>query len=252
MNNSPLVSRTLVLVYGVVSYFIGVAGLACIVIALAKLIPFGFLVSRQLSMPILWNLVLVTIWGTIHSTMARDSFKRWITSVIPPAAERPTYVLVSGITSILLIGYWQAVPGVIWTATSPVSVALLWALFAFGWVYLLASTFAINHFDLFGLRQVYLNFTNQPEPPIQFTKRAMYRFTRHPIQTGVLIGIWAIPEMTATHIVLSVGFTIYIFIGLWFEEKDLVKDIGKPYEQYRQETGKVLPRFWRRTVTSDQ
>jgi protein-S-isoprenylcysteine O-methyltransferase Ste14 len=247
VNDSRLVGRILVLVYGVVSYFIGVAGLACIIVALAKLIPFGFLVSGQSGTPILWNLALVAAWGIIHTTMARDRFKRLITSLIPTAAERPTYVLVAGITSILLIGFWQIVPGVIWKMSGPVSVALLWTLFAFGWVYLLASTFAINHFDLFGLRQVYLNFTSQPEPPIQFTKRAMYKFTRHPIQTGVLIGIWAIPEMTATHIVLSIGFTVYIFIGLWFEERDLVKDIGEPYEQYRRETGKVLPKFSRRS-----
>jgi len=244
VSNSSSVSRTLVLIYGVVSYFVGVAGLACIIFALAKLIPFGFLVSRELGPPVLWNLVLVAIWGIVHSGMARDGFKRRITHMIPAAAERPTYVLIAGITSILIIGLWQPVPGVIWTASSPVAVVLLWTLFAFGWVYLLAATFAINHFDLFGLRQVYLNFTNQPEAPIQFTKRAMYRFTRHPIQTGVLIGIWATPEMTATQIVLSIAFTIYIFIGLWFEEKDLIKHIGAPYEQYRKETGKVLPKFW--------
>ena len=104
----------------------------------------------------------------------------------------------------------------------------------------------INHFDLFGLRQVYGHFTNQPLARLKFVKRAMYRFTRHPIQTGVLIGVWVTPNMTATQIVLSIGFTIYIFIGLWFEERDLVKEIGEPYEQYRKETGMVLPKFIRR------
>ena len=240
------VSRTLVLVYGVVSYFIGVGGLACIIVALAKLIPFGFLSSVQAPLPIVWDLALVAIWGGVHTAMARVRFKDLITRIIPEAAERPTYVLIAGISSFMLIGLWQAVPGVIWSVTNASAVAVLWSVFAFGWIYLLASTFAINHFDLFGLRQVYLNFRNQPRPPIPFVKRAMYRFTRHPIQTGVLIGIWATPEMTATQIVLSIGFTAYIFIGLWFEEKDLVKDIGEPYEQYRQEAGMVLPRFYKR------
>ena len=236
-------SRSLILVYGIVSYVIGVSGLACIIIALATLIPFGFLSADQVSTPIIWNVVLVGVWGLVHTIMARDSFKRLLTRLVPEAAERPTYVLVAGITSILLVGLWQTVPGVIWSVTNPKAAALIWTIFAFGWIYLLASTFAINHFDLFGLRQVYLNFKSQIPPPIQFTKRAMYRFTRHPIQTGVLIGIWAIPEMTATHIILSVGFTVYILVGLWFEEKDLIKDIGEPYEQYRHETGKLFPKF---------
>ncbi len=243
---ASFVSRTLVLVYGVASYFIGIGGLACIIFALAKLIPFGFLSSVQAPLPIIWDLALVAIWGGVHTAMARVRFKDLITRIIPEAAERPTYVLVAGISSILLVGLWQAVPGVIWSVTNASAVAVLWSLFAFGWIYLLASTFAINHFDLFGLRQVYLNFRNQPRPPIPFVKKAMYRFTRHPIQTGVLIGIWATPEMTATQMVLSIGFTAYIFIGLWFEEKDLVKDIGEPYEQYRQEAGMVLPRFYKR------
>ena len=178
--------------------------------------------------------------------MARVRFKQLITKIIPEAAERPTYVLVAGISSIMIIGFWQIIPGVIWSVTDGFTVVLLWSLFAFGWIYLVASSFAINHFDLFGLRQAYLNFRNHPRPPIQFLKKAMYRFTRHPIQTGVLIGIWAAPEMTATQLVLSIGFTGYIFIGLWFEEKDLDRDIGEPYKQYRQEAGMVLPRFHKR------
>lgn len=237
------VNRTLVLIYGVASYLIGVAGLACIIFALAKLIPFGFLIEKQTAESIPWNIFLVTVWGVIHTAMARDGFKRWLTNLIPEPAERPTYVLVAGFTSFLLIGLWHPIPKVIWSISNDVATLSIWIVFAFGWIYLLASTFAINHFDLFGLRQVYLNYRNQPRPPLEFTKRAMYRFTRHPIQTGVLIGIWATPEMLGAQLVLSIGFTIYIFVGLWFEEKDLLKDIGAPYERYRQETGKVLPKF---------
>lgn len=239
-------SRSLVLLYGVISYVVGVAGLGCIVVALAKLIPFGFLNSSDAANPIIWNSVLVVLWGLSHSGMARKGFKNWITKIVPDAAERSTYVLVSGVASILLIGLWQAVPGVIWSVQNPTGVTLLWTLFGFGWVYLLASTFAINHFDLFGLRQVYMHFMSQPLQPLKFVKTAMYRFTRHPIQTGVLIGIWATPEMTATQLILSIGFTVYIFVGLWFEEKDLVKDIGEPYVQYQREAGKVLPKLFGR------
>jgi protein-S-isoprenylcysteine O-methyltransferase Ste14 len=240
---ASFISRAIILLYGIVSYFIGVAGLACIILALVKFIPFGFLNPGQTSVPIVWNLVLVALWGIVHTVMARDSFKAVLTKIVPEAAERPTYVLVAGITSVLLVGLWQPVGGVIWSVTNPTAAIAIWVVFVFGWIYLLASTFAINHFDLFGLRQVYLNYTNQIPTPLAFTKRAMYRFTRHPIQTGVLIGIWAVPVMTATHVLLSIGFTLYIIVGLWFEEKDLVKDIGAPYEQYRQETGKLFPKL---------
>jgi protein-S-isoprenylcysteine O-methyltransferase Ste14 len=132
---------------------------------------------------------------------------------------------------------------VLWSVANDGIAIFLWGLFAFGWAYLLAATFAINHFDLFGLRQVYLYFRNQPRSPLRFVKTAMYRFSRHPIQTGVLIGVWATPEMTMTQLPLSVGFTVYIFVGLWFEERDLVKDIGRPYEEYRLEAGRFLPRI---------
>ncbi len=241
---ASLPGRGIVLLYGAISYLVGVAGLVCIILALATLIPFGFLNPSDTGNPIIWNLVLVALWGLSHSGMARPSFKNWICKLIPDAAERSTYVLVSGVVSVLLIGWWRPVPGVIWSVTNPLAVAMLWLLFGFGWVYLLASTFVISHFELFGLRQVYLYFTGQRRTPLQFVKKAMYRFTRHPIQTGVLIGIWATPEMTATQLVLSLGFTAYIFIGLWLEERDLVREIGEPYVQYQAETGKVLPRIF--------
>lgn len=240
--------RIVVLLYGLLSYVVGVAGLGCIILALAKLIPFGFLSDQDAAFPVPWNLVLVLLWGLSHSIMARKSFKDWIGKIIPVAAERSTYVLVAGVASILLIGLWQAVPGVVWSVTTPLGVSLVWALFGFGWLYLLASSFAINHFDLFGLRQVYMHFLDKPLPPLEFVKTAMYRTTRHPIQTGVLIGIWVTPEMTATQIVLSIGFTVYIFVGLWFEERDLVDAIGEPYEQYKRETGKVFPKIFGRSA----
>lgn len=243
--NASLLSRSIVLLYGVISYFIGVTGLAFLVLMCAQLLPTGFLSPQTTSYPMLWNLTLVTLWGIIHSVMARENFKQMLTRILPESAERPSYVLIAGITSILMVGLWQTVPGTIWTAQDPMLVMFLWGLFAFGWIYLLAASFAINHFDLFGLRQVYLNFQNQPRPDISFTKRAMYRFSRHPIQTGVLIGIWATPEMTMTQIGLSAGFTVYIFIGLWFEEKDLIKHIGEPYEQYRREAGMFLPKLFK-------
>lgn len=238
-------TKLLILVYGIFSYFIGVIGLVCIIAALAGVLPYGFWLSDTPPSvpPIIWNAGLVAIWGVIHSLMARPSFKAAITHVIPEAAERSTYVLVAGITSAALIGFWQTMPGQVWDLTALPAVYILWGLFIIGWAFLLAATFAINHFDLFGLRQVFINFRSQPRSPLKFTQRAMYKYIRHPIQTGVLIGVWATPSMSMTQIVLSLGFTIYIFIGLWFEERDLIREHGDDYQRYRQSAGKVLPKF---------
>ena len=238
-------SKSIVMLYSIISYFMGVIGLVCIIAALAGLMPYGFWLERSAMNvnPYLWNLGLVAIWGFIHTAMARPGFKRWLTRMIPAAAERSTYVLVAGITSVLLIALWKNIPGVIWNIGSAPLAFALWGLFIFGWVFLLASTFAINHFDLFGLRQAYLNFKNRPQPPLKFVKRAMYRYIRHPIQTGVLIGVWATPMMSQTQICLSIGFTLYIFIGLWFEERDLIAEHGDEYRAYRRTAGKLLPKI---------
>jgi methanethiol S-methyltransferase len=238
-------SKLFILIYGVFSYLVGVAGLVCIIAALAGFLPYGFLWIEPITsvQPMIWNLMLVAAWGAIHTAMARPSFKTALIRFVPEPAERPTYVLAAGVTSFLLIGYWQHVPGQLWQFENSGAVYALWGIFAFGWAFLLASTFAINHFDLFGLRQVYLNFKDQPRPPLSFTKQLMYKYVRHPIQTGVLIGVWATPSMSMTQIALSVGFTAYIFVGLWFEERDLIREHGSSYLDYRKEAGAVLPKL---------
>jgi protein-S-isoprenylcysteine O-methyltransferase Ste14 len=238
-------SRLVILIYGIVSYVFGVAGLVAIILALSGFLPWGFLSGSEwfASFPLLCNIILVTLWGLIHSVMARASFKAVLTKFIAEAAERPTYILFAGLTSLALVGFWQIVPGQIWLVESSWAAWSLWGLFIFGWTFCLAATFAINHFDLFGLRQVYLHYKQLPTPPQEFVKRAMYQYIRHPIQTGVLIGVWATPSMTATQIILSAGFTAYIFIGLWYEERDLVTVFGDGYLQYRKEAGKLFPKF---------
>ena len=238
-------SRLIVFLYGVASYFIGVLGLVCIIAVLARVMPWGFLSDARMenSTSIAWDFFLVFVWGVIHSIMARPSFKSWMTKIIPEAAERSTYVLIAGLTSIALTGYWQNIDGYLWQLESGNLATILWVIFAFGWVFLLASTFAINHFDLFGLRQVYFNLKKQERPPLNFVKRAMYAYIRHPIQTGVLIGVWVTPIMSVTQVILSIGFTAYIFIGLWYEERDLIAAHGDDYIQYKTQAGKVLPKF---------
>jgi len=238
-------SKFVILLYGIAAYFTGVAGLLAIIGALAGFIPYGFFgYSDAIGVnPFVWNLSLVGFWGVIHSVTARPRFKSALIKLIPEPAERPTYILFSGLTSLALIGLWKTMGGFVWQFDGNLAVYTLWALFWFGWVFLLASTFAINHFDLFGLRQVYLNFRDQPRPPLTFTKRAMYKYIRHPIQTGVLIGVWITPVMSMTQFALSLGFTIYIAIGLWFEERDLEREHGESYRDYRKQAGSVFPKL---------
>jgi len=238
-------TKLLVLLYGVIGYLIGVLGLVAIIAVLPGFIPWGFMYDGNLAtgQPIIWNLLLVLAWGVLHSGMARPGFKAVITKLIPEPAERPTYVLVAGLSSILMVGYWADVPGIVWQVQAGWAVTTLWCLFGFGWFLSVGSTFAINHFDLFGLRQVYFHYKEMPRPPLQFVQRTIYEYVRHPIQTGVLIGVWATPLMTGTQLVLSVGFTVYIFIGLWFEERDLEAIHGDSYLEYRGKVGKLFPKL---------
>lgn len=238
-------ARLIVLLYGVASYLIGVLGLLAIIVVLPGFIPWGFMHEGDLGVgqPIIWNFFLVFVWGVLHTGMARPGFKALFTKLIPEPAERPTYVLVAGVSSILMVGCWADVPGIVWQAQAGWAVTILWCLFGFGWLFCLGSTFAINHFDLFGLRQVYLHYKKMPRAPLQFVQRTIYEYVRHPIQTGVLIGVWATPVMTTTQLVLSVGFTLYIFVGLWFEERDLVAIHGDSYLQYQAKVGKLFPKI---------
>ena len=240
--------RFLGFVYGVISYLIGFLGLVCIIAALARFLPYGFLHQSDASEAgniggALHNLVLVFVWGLIHSGMARPSFKNIVTKILPEPLERPTYVLIAGITSYLLIGYWQNLSGYLWMIESDSISYAIWAVFVLGWLFLFAATFAINHFDLFGLRQVYFYYKKMDRPPLAFVEKAMYRYIRHPIQTGVLIGIWVTPVMSYTQLMLSIGFTAYIFVGLIYEERDLIAEHGDSYREYRDRTGKVFPKF---------
>jgi len=190
---------------------------------------------------ILVNLSLIVLFGIQHTIMARISFKQWWAQFVPQPIERTTFVLITSVIFNLMFFFWQPLPGVIWSVDSQVGIAVLWGLFALGWLIVLASTFLINHFDLFGLRQVWLYLRGKEYTPLKFKKAGLYKYVRHPLMLGFLIAMWAVPTMTASHLMFAATMTLYIFLGVMVEEKTLVKLHGDSYRQYQKSTPGFFP-----------
>lgn len=192
---------------------------------------------------LLVNLSLLLLFGLQHSVMARQSFKRWWTRVVPPSIERSTYVLASSVVVGLIIGQWRPMPSLVWHVEHPVGAGLLWALFGAGWTISVIATFLINHAELFGLQQVWARWTGSTPQTPAFQTPLLYRVVRHPMQAGIALGLWATPTMSEGHLLLAAGMTLYILIGLYFEERDLVRAFGARYMAYRERVPKLIPRL---------
>lgn len=191
---------------------------------------------------LLIDTALLALFAVQHSVMARPVFKRWLTRFIPASAERSTYVLASSLALIVLFAHWQPLGGSIWNITDDVAQVVLYSLYAFGWLLILAASFLINHFDLFGLRQVWLQLVNRPYTSLNFVVPMLYRVVRHPLYVGWLFVFWATPTMTATHLFFAVGTTLYILIAVRFEERDLVA-VHPEYAAYRRSVPMLVPRI---------
>lgn len=188
------------------------------------------------------NAMLLGLFAIQHSVMARPAFKAWWTQAIHPSVERSTYVLLSSLLLGLLFWKWRAMTDVIWSVEATVGRVGLNALFWLGWLIAIGSTFMTNHCDLFGLRQVYLRLRRRECPQLRFKVGALYKFVRNPIMLGYLIAFWATAHMTLGHLVFSVAMTFYIFVGIYFEERDLVDSFGDAFKHYRKAVPMIIPK----------
>jgi protein-S-isoprenylcysteine O-methyltransferase Ste14 len=186
------------------------------------------------------DLGLLALFALQHSIMARPAFKRALTGVLSPVVERSTYVLASSLALILLFWQWRPLGGVVWDVANEIGVALLYAGFAFGWGLVLVTTFVINHFDLFGLRQVWRHLNGQPQQGLHFVQPVLYRIVRHPLYVGWFFAFWCTPTMTVTHLLFAIMTTAYILVAIQLEERDLMAEHPE-YADYRKRVPMLIP-----------
>jgi protein-S-isoprenylcysteine O-methyltransferase Ste14 len=242
-----MVKRSLFFVYGLMAYvvFLGTFLYAAAFVG-------GFLVPSKLDGPLETSLptalaidaALLAVFAVQHSVMARRGFKRWWTRFVPEPIERSTFVLAATLALALLLWQWRPIAEpLLWSVTQPAATLAIQAVFWLGWAVLLISTFLINHFELFGLRQVAAHLRRRDIPAPQFRTPLFYRHVRHPIYLGFVLAFWAAPQMSPGHLLFAVATSGYILIGIWFEERDLVAQFGNRYRVYREQVGMLWPRL---------
>ena len=244
-----MLKRTAILLYGSVSYAlffacflyaVGFVGNILVPVSMdsAPLLPLGAALAV--------NIGLLGLFAVQHSVMARPAFKKWWTRFVPEPIERSTYVLFSTLALVALFALWQPLGGVIWQVENQSAQMALYAAYGFGWLLVLVSTFLINHFDLFGLRQVWFAFRGKPYTPVQFREPLLYKYVRHPLYVGWFFAFWATPTMTVTHLLFAIATTAYILIAIQLEERDLIAEHGDSYRDYRKRVPMLIPSFARR------
>jgi len=237
--------KSIAFIYGILAYFI-------FLMAFLYSIGFvgNFIVPKSIDsgtettflQALLVNALLLSVFAIQHSVMARPAFKKWLSSIISTAIERSTYVLLSSLALILMYWKWQPMTTIIWEAENDTVALVLTGVFFFGWLVVFLSTFMINHFELFGLKQIFDNLKNKQTQNPKFQTNYFYKIVRHPIMLGFIIAFWATPLMTAGHLIFAIATTVYILIAVrYLEEKDLRKSIGKEYEEYQKKVPMIFP-----------
>jgi methanethiol S-methyltransferase len=244
-----LIGRIIAFVYGIASYLV-------FFITFLYAIGFveGLVVSKTIdngtvgptTQAFIVNLLLMSVFAIQHSVMARKGFKQWWTKFVPASVERATYVLLASLALALLIWQWQPIPAVVWQIADPGIAMALTILSFLGWLIVLTSTFLINHFELFGLKQVANNLTGRPMLAPSFREPLYYHFVRHPIYLGFIIAFWAAPTMTVGHLLFAAVTTAYVLVGIQLEERDLIDIFGDQYRSYKARVSMLLP--WRKSA----
>lgn len=243
-------SRATYLVFGVIAYIIFFATFLYLVAFVAgypivpRTVDFGGAVVTP-GLAIVIDIALIALFGVQHSVMARPAFKRTWTRIVPEPVERSIYVLFASVALMILFHFWCPMPAVIWWVRNPLLATTLWTVFAAGWLIVLLSTFLISHFELFGLKQVWANLRNRPAVEPTFRTPFFYRLVRHPLYSGFILAFWSTPYMTAGHLLLAAGMTVYILIAIAHEERDLIGIFGDRYVDYRARVGMLAPRIRR-------
>jgi protein-S-isoprenylcysteine O-methyltransferase Ste14 len=241
---NSLAARSLVLGYGMLAYLVFFGTFLYAIgfvsqLVVRKTIDSG--ATTSMAHAIIVNLALMSLFAVQHSGMARQGFKKLFTRFASPALERSTYVLLASLTLILLFWQWQPITIVVWRIETP---ALVYAAIAgsfAGWLIVLYSTFLISHFELFGLTQVVTYFVGRIVEPMKFKTPGLYRLIRHPIYLGFIIAFWSAPTMTLGHLLFAAVTTVYIFVGIWLEERDLVVLFGDQYRRYKRKVAMLIP-----------
>jgi methanethiol S-methyltransferase len=236
--------RILFFIYGILSYVVFFVTFLYAVgfvgnLVVPKTIDSGFQGGAGSALVV--NILLLALFALQHSIMARRPFKKWWAKIVPVEIERSTYVLFSSIVLILMFYFWRPVTDVIWSVQGTALADILWALYFFGWFFVLTGTFLINHFNLFGLQQVYRALKKQEQQYPKFVTPFYYKFVRHPLMLGFIIAFWAAPVITAGHLLFAIATTGYILIAIQLEERDLVSYHGEAYKRYQREVSQIIP-----------